>query len=327
MNMVWMCRTALRSMVLALCCVVGPLAWSQAKSWPSRPVTLIVPFVPGGASDKVARLLAPEFSAVIGQPVLVKNLAGAGGSIAARQLTRLEPDGYVLMFAGPSETVLIPLNQPAVGYSPQDLQPISIVGSTPLALAVPTNFPAKDIDDWVRITRTKPMKFSFGSTGIGSFGHLVMGALVHQLGLDVLHVPYKGSSQLLNDLAGGQIELAVTSLASALPYANSEKIKLIGISSPTRLEEISQTPTFHESITLANSQISIWGGVFAPKGVPDLIAVKINNAFAQVLRNPKIREKLINMGSQPDQQRNLYETQLFFEKQIDQYRSLARSIQ
>jgi tripartite-type tricarboxylate transporter receptor subunit TctC len=255
--------------------------------------------------------------------VLVKNWAGAGGAIAARQLTRLAPDGHVLMFAGLSETVLIPLSQATAGYAPQDLQAISIVGSTPLVLAARTDFPADKIDSWVEISRANPRKFSYGSAGVGSYGHLMLEALAHRLGIEMLHVPYKGSGQMLNDLAGGQIDLTLTSLPSALPYARSEKIKLLGISSLTRMMELGQTPTFRESIALANSQISIWGGIFAPQGIPSEVAAKINSAFTQVLRNSKIQENLIRIGSQPDHPRSPSESQLFFEQQIHQYSSLA----
>jgi tripartite-type tricarboxylate transporter receptor subunit TctC len=316
-----LCRAALISLIFVLCS--NTLSWAQTKNWPTRPVTLIVPFVTGGASDTVVRLLAPELSAVIGQPVLVKNWAGAGGAIAARQLTRLVPDGHVLMFAGLSETVLIPLSQATAGYAPQDLQAISIVGSTPLVLAARTDFPADSIHAWVEIARANPRKFSYGSAGVGSYGHLILEALAHRLGIEMLHVPYKGSSQMLNDLAGGQIDLTLTSLPSALPYARSEKIKLLGISSLTRMMELGQTPTFHESIALANSQISIWGGIFAPQGIPSDVVAKINSAFTQVLRNSKIQENLIRIGSQPDHPRSPSESQLFFEQQIHQYRSLA----
>ncbi len=316
-----MYRGTLLSLILVFC--GSTLTLAQPGNWPSRPVTLIVPFVIGGASDTVARLLAPELSAVIGQPVVVKNWAGAGGSIAARQLTRLAPDGHVLMFAGLSETVLIPLSQPTAGYSPQDLQPIFIVGSTPLALAVRTKFPAHDIDSWVQIARANPMKFSYGSNGLGSYGHLMLQTLAHRLGLEMLYVPYKGSSQMLNDLAGGQIDLALVSLPSVLPYVNSDKVKLLGVSSATRMVDTGQTPTFHESSALAPYQISVWGGIFAPQAIPDEVAVRINTAFALVLRNSKIREGLIRIGAQPDQPRSLSESRLFFMRQIEQFHPLT----
>ncbi len=318
-------RIALRCLLL-LACSASSVVSSQIQSWPRQPVKIIVPFVTGGASDTVARLLAPELSATIGQPVLVENLVGAGGAIAAKKLTRSAPDGYTLMYGGISETVLIPSSQVSAGYAPQDLQAVSILGSTPLALAVRANFPASNIDSLVQFSRSNPLKLSYGSSGVGSYGHLLVEGLEHQLGLEMLHIPYKGSGQMLNDLAGGQIDMALTSLASAMPYFRAGKIRLLGVSSSARLVESGETPTFHESSALANSQISIWAGIFSPQGLPSDIGLRINDAFAKVLQNRKVRDRLINLGTQPDRSRSPSESQAFFEQQIQQYRSLATTM-
>lgn len=205
------------------------------RTWPQRPVTLIVPFGVGGATDQFARLLAPRLSAVIGQPVVIDNVAGAGGAMGIRKLLDMKPDGHALVLGGITETVLVPLNHQGSGYKPQDLQAVSIIGSTPLVMVKRKQFPAAHLNDMVKLASSSPMKYTFGSTGTGSYGHLIFEKLAQDHDVKLLHVPYKGAGQMMSDLASGQIDLALTSLPSALPYAKSGFIELLGVSSPQRL--------------------------------------------------------------------------------------------
>lgn len=298
-------------------------ALEPAPAWPQRPVTIIVPFVAGGGTDTFARLLAPALSAAIGQPVLIENVVGAGGAIAARKLAHAAPDGHILMHGGVSETVLIPQSGISTGYLPQDLQAVSIIGSTPLVLATRKNFPARNLEAMIKLARSSPMKYTYGSSGVGSYGHLMFEALARKQGIQLLHVPYKGSSQLLTDMASGHIDLTLTSLPSALPYAKSHMVELLGVSAPQRLADWPNLPTFAESSPLMQEPVSIWGAVFAPSGLPPETALKINAAFTLALTDAALREKVAQLGILLEKPRSPSESQIFYARQIRQYQPLA----
>ena len=308
--------------VLAACHLTA-MALGPTESWPQRPVTIIVPFVAGGGTDTFARLLTPELSAVIGLPVLIENVAGAGGTIGARKLTQAAPDGHVLMYGGISETVLIPQNSQTAGYNSLDLQALSIIGSTPLVLATRKDFPASSLDAMVKLVRSSPMKYTYGSAGVGSYGHLMLEALARRQGLQLLHVPYKGSSQLLTDMASGQIDLTLTNLTAVQPFAKARRVNLLGISTPQRLPDWPDLPTFAESSASAQESISIWGGVFAPRGLAPETAQKINAAFTQTLKNEALRAKLGQLGIKLEKPRSHRESETFYEQQVRLYQPLA----
>lgn len=305
-------------------CHLSANATEPSSPWPQRPITMIVPFVAGGATDTVARLLSPRLSATIGQPVVVENVVGASGTLGARKLTQSTPDGHVLMYGGLSETVLIPQGGQRVGYQPQDLLAVAILASTPVVLAVRKNFPGRSLDAMIQLARAAPMKYTYGSAGVGSYGHLMLEAIAHQQGMELLHVPYKGSSQMLVDMASGQIDLALTSMPSAVAYATSHRIDLLAVSAPQRLTDWPSLPTFAESSSLGKAQITIWGGLFAPRGLPGEIALKINHAFAKVLKDEDIRAKLSHLGITVEAPRSPSESQTFYDSQIRQYQPLAR---
>ena len=292
------------------------------RTWPQRPVTLIVPFGVGGATDQFARLLAPKLSALIGQSVVIDNVAGAGGAIGIRKLLDIKPDGHALLLGGISETILIPLNNHSIGYKPLDLQAVSITGSTPLVMVKRHDFPAANLNDMVKLARSSPMRYTYGSSGPGSYGHLMFEKFAQKHGIQLLHVPYKGSSQMMNDMASGQIDLALTSLPSALPYAKSGRVELLGVSTPQRLSDWPQLPTFSES-NFAQEPISIWGGVFAPSGLDAEVALKINAAFDKTLGDESLQAILTQLGILFEKNRSPSESQNYYERQIRQYRLLT----
>ena len=291
------------------------------RTWPQRPVTLIVPFGAGGATDQFARLLAPQLSAVIGQPVVIDNVAGASGAMGIRKLLGMKPDGHALVLGGISETVLVPLNQPGSGYKPQDLQAMSIIGSTPLVMVKRKQFPAAHLKDMVKLASSSPMKYTFGSAGTGSYGHLMFEKLAQVHGVKLLHVPYKGAGQMMSDLASGQIDLALTSLPSALPYAKSGFVELLGVSTPQRLSGWPQLPTFSES-DFGQEPVSLWSGVFSPRGLKAEVTLQINTAIDQSLKDKNLREKLTQLGILLEENRSPSQSQSFYEEQIRQFQSL-----
>lgn len=294
------------------------------RTWPQRQVTLIVPFGVGGATDQFARLLAPKLSALIGQTVIIDNVAGAGGAIGIRKLLDIKADGHVLAIGGLSETILVPLNNQGVGYTPLDLQAVSILGTTPLVMGKRKNFPAINLDDVVKLARSSPMKYNFGSSGAGSYGHLMFEKLAQKHGMQLLHVPYKGSGQLMSDLASGQIDLTLTSLPSALPYAKSGLIELLGVSTSQRLSDWPQLPTFSES-NFEQEPLALWGGLFAPRSMHAEVAHKINIAFHKALMDVNLRENLTRIGFLVEKNRSPRESQTYYEDQIRQFQSLGNT--
>lgn len=309
---------------LLAACQVAAWAAPPTLAWPQRPVTLIVPFVAGGATDTFARLLVPELSAAIGQTVIIDNVAGAGGAIGTRKLIKAAPDGHVLMYGGISETVLIPQSNQSAGYQSQALQAVSILATTPLVMAVRKDFPARSLDAMVKLARASPLKYTYGSSGVGSYGHLMFEALAKQQGIQLLHVPYKGSQQLLADMASGQIDVTLTSLPSVQPFARSHLIELLGVSAAQRLADWPDLPTFSES-GLRQEPLSIWGGVFAPRGLSPEIAQKVNAAFAKTLQHEGLRTQLTQLGILLEKPHSPSESQTFFEQQVRQFRPLTEA--
>lgn len=310
------------SWVLSTCHLTA-IAADPTTAWPQHPVTIIVPFSASGGTDAYARLLTAELSAVIGQTVLIDNVAGAGGAIGTRKLAQAVPDGHVLMYGGISETVLIPQNNQTAGYKPQDLQALFIIGSSPMVLAARKDISARSLDAMVKLARSSPMKYTYGSSGVGSSGHLMFEAFARKQGIQLLHVPYKGSSQLLTDMASGQIDLTLTNLTAVLPFAKARRVNLLGISTPQLLPDWPDLPTFSESSALAQESISIWGGVFAPRGLAPETAQKINAAFTQTLKNEALRAKLGQLGIKLEKPRSHRESETFYEQQVRLYQPLA----
>lgn len=304
-------------------CHLSASATEPSAPWPQRPITMIVPFVTGGATDVVARLLSPKLSAITGQAVIVENVVGASGAVGTRKLVQSAPDGHVLMYGGISETVLTPLSNKSAGYRPDALQAVAIMGTTPLVMATRKKLPASSLDSMVKLARSSPMKYTYGSSGAGTYGHLMLEALARKQGLQLLHVPYKGSSQMLTDLASGHIDLALTSLPSALPYTLANKIDLLAVSTSQRLPDWPRLPTFAESAAWPQEHISIWGGVFAPRGLPPQTALKINAAFTQALQDEALRTTLAKLGVVLDEPRSPNESQAFYEQQVRLYQALA----
>lgn len=300
-----------------------PLASAQAPG-PSSHVTLLVSFTAGGSADTVARTLAPELSSLLNKPVIVNNIAGAGGALGVRKLLTSPANGSTLLFGGVSETLLIPLGNPHVGYKPEDLMAISIVGTTPMVLAVRPDLPTRDLNEFTQVAKAAPMKLSHATSGEGSHAHLMFNALSRQKGFELLHIPYKGNNQILVDLASGQIDAALTNLVAAAPFIEAHRIKPLAISSVERVPNFATVPTLLE-LGIANP-ITLWAGLFASKDLDKATAQKINAAMNQMLNNPALRQRLQRLGISVNKAASLDESQRFFADQIHQSRDVTSSL-
>jgi tripartite-type tricarboxylate transporter receptor subunit TctC len=288
-----------RRLVLAAMGVAAVSQPSMAQvSGSVRQLTMLVPFTAGGSSDVGARLLSTELGRALAQTVVVEKLSGVGGALAVQKLARSAPDGQTLLYGGMSETLLVPMINPTVGYKPEDLLPVALVGATPVVFAVRPDFPANNMDEFVALVRRNPGKFSYGSAGIGSFAH-VMGEVVKQkAGMYMLHIPYRGAAQILTDVIGGQLDLAITTTASVISMANSKRIKVLGVTSAARVALLKDVGTFAESKAMKGVEMSVWAFVFAPKGTPEATVSRLNAAINSTLMSPAMQEARARLGGE-----------------------------
>jgi tripartite-type tricarboxylate transporter receptor subunit TctC len=283
--------------LLALVIALGTsAAWAQG--YPSKPVRMIVPFPPGGATDIVARIVGQKLSEVWGQSVLIENRSGAGGNIAAIEAAKSAPDGYTLFF--PSGSV-VTANEHIYKNSPvnpeRDFVAVTNCATGPQVLVVPTSSPYKTTSDLIAAAKAQPGKLSFGSAGIGSQGHLATEYLVYTAGVDAVHVPYKGEGPALNDLIAGQTQFMVTNLAAAVGFINQGRLRALGVTSKVRASQVPDVPTIAE--TLPGFESAGWFGIVAPAGTPRNIVDKIYRDTAKVMDTTELRARLYVLGMVP----------------------------
>jgi tripartite-type tricarboxylate transporter receptor subunit TctC len=250
---------------------VGGASHGQV-SYPSRPVTLVVPFTAGGASDIGARLLAPEMARQLGQQVIVENVAGAAGALGVQRVVRATADGHVVLYGSLSEALLVPLLNPKAGYRVDDLLPVAFLGGSPAVFVVRQDFPAASVDEFIVLARKNPGRFSYGSPGIGSFQHVVGESFKAKAGVFMVHIPYRGGAQILTDVIGGQLDLGITTAANAASFVAGGRLKAIGVTTAQRLPSMPAVQAFGESVAVAGMESSTWAVLWAPAGTPAAVA-------------------------------------------------------
>ena len=312
-------------------CLVALGAGSLGSAWAqtapaARTLTLIVPFTAGGASDLGARMLAPELGKLLNQTVTVENLPGAGGALAIQKLLRAEPDGNTLLYGGLSETLLVPMVNPAVGYKPEDLQPVALAGSTPIVLAVRPDFPASTIDEWVALVRSQPGKFNYGSAGIGSFAHVMGETIKEKAGLFMVHIPYRGVQQIITDVIGGQLDLAITTAANGASMAAAGRLKLLGVSSPTRVEVMKNVPTFAESTALKGLEMSVWALMLVTKATPAEVQERLSQAINTALMVPALKTARQRLAAELPAMMDPAQARAFLASEQARYRAVTARI-
>jgi tripartite-type tricarboxylate transporter receptor subunit TctC len=315
---------AYRLFITALLVLVSPSAFAQ--SYPSRPITLIVPYAPGGSVDAVARVIAPRLGERLGQNIIIENVAGAGGVTGTQRAARAEPDGYTLLFSVESTMAIAKLVQPGVVQydSQKDFQPITMVGSSPLVLVGKNSLPAKDLAELVTLLRANPAKFSYATSGVGTSLH-VAGEMINIEGkVQMVHVPYRVGAQIVTDLMGNHVDLAVLPLVMALPAHRQGNVRIFAITEPLRSPLAPDLPSIAEQAELKNVNVTVWFGLFAPAKVPPAIAERIQQEVATVIREPDTRSKLeatnlLVVGSTPSQ------FAAFLAKEIEKYSAIVKA--
>ncbi|KQP12473.1 tripartite tricarboxylate transporter substrate binding protein [Pseudorhodoferax sp. Leaf267] len=275
---------------------------AQAQSFPDKPVMLVVPFPPGGPTDAMARTLAAEMKDKLGQPMIVENRAGAGGNIGADFVARAPADGQTLLFGTSGPLAINASLYRKSTYDPvKSFAPVIQVGHLPNILVVHPGVPAKDVKELVAYAKANPGKLSYASSGNGASSHLAGVLFNEKAGVDLQHIPYKGTGPALNDLLGGQVAMSFTDVLTALPYVKAGKLRALGIATATRSQALPQLPTIAEQ-GVPGYDVSVFFGIVAPAGTPPERIAKLNQAFVEVLASPKVKELFAAQGleSAPD---------------------------
>jgi tripartite-type tricarboxylate transporter receptor subunit TctC len=268
-------------------------------AYPDRPIRLIVAYPPGGGTDIIARLIAPELSKRLGQTITIENRGGASGNIGTEAAVNSTPNGYTLLMGniGPN-AINISIFKKLPFHPEKDLAPISLVAITPNILVANNNLPVKSIADLIAFAKSSPGKINYPSAGAGTSSHLA-GVLFSSIAqVDMVHVPYKGGGLAMNDLLGGQVDIFFATMPAAMPFIKSGKLKTLAVTSEKRSVVLPNVPTIAES-GMPGYSASTWYGIYAPKGTPTDIVQKIHEVTVEVLKIPELREQLIQRGFEP----------------------------
>ena len=308
---------------------VGALAtpWVQAQpGFPSRAVTIIVPYTAGGASDIGARMLSTEMARLLGQPVIIDNVPGAGGALGVQKLLRAAADGHTLLYGSLSETVLVPMINPAAGYKTDDLAAVALAGAAPAAFVTRPDFPANTMQELIDHARKNPGKLSYGSPGIGTFQHLLAEIVKEKTGTFMLHIPYRGGGNIMTDVVAGQIDFGVTTTPNVIGLAAQGRVKVLAISSAQRVPALEKVPSFAETASLKGMDLQTWGMLLAPKGTPEAVLQQLNTIATQVVMSPQMAEQRRKLGTTAAGPFTPAQTQSFLLRERDTYRVAASRV-
>lgn len=282
--------------VTALSMLVGIAAPALADVYPSKPITIVVPYPPGGTSDIVPRTLAPKMSEALGVPVIIDNRGGANGALGTSYVARSNPDGYTIVL---TPTGVLAINQwlyKKLTYNPaKDLVPIINTSSAPNVIVVHPSVPARTMGELIALAKAKPNSLSFASQGNGSTGHMCGELLKMAAGIEMQHIPYKGSAPAMQDLIGGQVPVMCENFSNAYPHVRAQRARALGVASKTRQALLPEVPTVIEG-GVPGFEAGVWYGFAAPTGTPKPIIDKLNAVIAKALRTPDVTKKLTDLG-------------------------------
>ena len=283
-------------------CLIGLLLVSSdnaiGQAYPTKPVRMIVPFPAGGATDIVGRLIAQKLSESWGQQVIVDNRGGAGGTIGSELAAKSPPDGYTILVGTSSTHAIAPSLYSRLGYDPvRDFAPVTLIANATILLAVHPSVPARNVRELVALAKRQPNALSFASSGNGGISHLIGEHFKSVAGIQMLHVPYKGDTPALVDLASGQVHLMFGTAVSFLPYVKSRRLNALAVTNPKRSPIVPDVPTVAES-GLHGFEALQWFGILAPAGTPRELVSRLNGDIVKTLRLPDIRERMVALGAE-----------------------------
>jgi tripartite-type tricarboxylate transporter receptor subunit TctC len=271
----------------------------HAQAYPSRPVKVIIPWPPGQATDLAARIVGEKLSQQLGQPFIMENKPGAGGSIGTDIVAKSAPDGYTLLAASSGPISIMP-NLQKIPYDPlKDLAPVSLIAAAPFALVVAANFPASNAKEFLALVRANPGKYTFASSGTGATAHMFAELFNSMAQLKVVHVPYKGSVPALTDVIGGQVAYAVETVAATGGFIKSGKLKTFGVTSSRRSAALPEVPTLAESADLPGYDCAAWVGYAAPAGTPREILARLAAEIQKAVQSTELKDRYVFLGMDP----------------------------
>jgi len=289
----WKLVTALAAFAL-----LGTATGAQAEDWPTRPLTMVNPFAPGGPNDVLARLFAQRMGEILGQPIVLENIGGAGGMNGADRVAKAAPDGYTFLLGtvGTQAQNQTLFKKPAYN-SVTDFAPVALMVEAPLVLVARKDLPVKDMKEFVAYAKANKNKMQFASAGTGSAIHLGSALVNMVTKLDIVHVPYRGANPAMQDLMSGRVDYLCDIITTAKPQIDGGAVKAIALMSKTRSPALPDLPTTEEQ-GLANAEAYTWNAIFAPKNTPDTIAAKLNDAVLEAMHSPLVKERLAGLGAQ-----------------------------
>ncbi|MDB5896120.1 MAG: transporter substrate-binding protein [Rhodoferax sp.] len=298
-------------------------AAAQTPAWPTRPITIVVGYPPGGSTDLTGRTLATELSTRLGVPVVIDNVGGAGGAIGAQKVANAAPDGYTLLVGANNEIAISRLVTPATKYELKDFTPIGLIASQPLVLVASTTSGVKSVAQFIDAVKKKPGQYSYGSSGVGTSLHLAGEMVKQQAGVFMTHIPYRGVAPLTNDLLGGNIDFGMFVLSSGLPHIRSGKVVALGTTETKRSAITPDIPALAETPLLKGMDISVWFALMAPARLPEPITARLRKALDDSLQSPDFRRKLEATSSTVAPAGNGRDVARFMQDETAKYRKIV----
>ena len=287
------------AIALGAASALGPFAaCAMAQGWPTRPITLIVPFPAGGTTDVLARALADKLSPALGQTVIVESKPGAGATVGADFVAKAKPDGYTLLVGAVHHTIASSVYKKLPYDFQKDLLPITTIALVPNVLVVNPSTPAKNVAELVALLKAKPGFYTYGSNGNGTAQHLIGTQFQNATGTEMVHIPYKGSGPLATDLLGGQIAMSFDTVTPVLPHIKAGKLRPLAVTTAKRSSALPDVPTLDEA-GLNGFNIGTWFGVLAPTGTPKELVARLNAEMVKVIQSPEFRKRMEEIGAEP----------------------------
>jgi tripartite-type tricarboxylate transporter receptor subunit TctC len=286
---------AMRTVILAAALAAPGLA--QAQDWPTRPVTVVVPFVPGGTTDIVGRIVAQAVGEKLGQRFIIENVGGAGGNLGAMNAAKAAPDGYTIFMSTVAHAMAPGIYSTLAYNFEKDFDPVTIVGTVPNILIVNPSVPVKSVAELIAYIKANPGKLNYGSAGVGSTEHMSAALFASITGGDIVHVPYRGGAPMMADLVAGHIQMSIETSGAATPFIKSGQVRALAVSPAKRSALFPDLPTLEES-GLKGYDVSTWYGWLFPAGTPEPIRAKLYAALKDVLKQPELVKRLNDVGAE-----------------------------
>lgn len=291
-----MLKNLKKQLLMAAVCGVAGLAHAQA--WPSKTITVVVPFPPGGTTDVLARAVATKLSANVGQPVIVDNKPGAGATLGAAQVAKATPDGYTLLMGAVHHTIATSVYKGLTYSFEKDFSPITTVAMVPNVLVVNAKSPYNSVKDLIAAGKASPDKLAYGSNGNGTAQHMIGTQFQIASGAHILHVPYKGSAPLTTDLLGGQVDMSFDTVTPVLPFIKEGKLKPLAVTTAKRSSTLPNVPTLQEA-GVPGIAIGTWFGLLAPAATPKEVVAKLNAEIVKIINTPEFKKQMFDIGAEP----------------------------